>query len=520
MELGQLIFIFLGASLIGALVGFFVFKKRDQVFLKKMDEERERILKQALDQAKSIENQAHLSAKETLIQARSDLEKEISQEKRNLSEVERKLVQKESNLDKKVNILDAKESELSKKEKELHFNEDDLTRKKHTYEKLMQSVNEKLEKIAGMTANEAKDALRAQIEDSARREVAATVKRIQEEAREESEEKAKKIISFAIQRYAGEYVAETTVTTVSLPSDEMKGRIIGREGRNIRCFESVTGVDVIIDDTPETVILSCFDPVRRSIAKITLERLLEDGRIHPSRIEEIHEKTQAEIDVSIKEAGEQATFDVGVHGIHPEVVKGLGSLKFRVNLGQNVYRHSIEVAHLAGMIAAELGEDEALAKRAGLLHDIGLGLEHTQHGSHSEAGASFLKKHGEKEDVIHAVICHLSSSKPQTVLAHIVEAANSLSLSRPGAKRETLQTYIKRLHDLEKIATSFSGVTRAYAIAAGREVKVLVNHQTISDEEAVLLSRDISKKIESDLTYPGHIIVNVLRETRVTEIAR
>ncbi|MBI2027111.1 MAG: ribonuclease Y [Deltaproteobacteria bacterium] len=520
MEAGSIVLIFLIASLVGAVVGFVVFRKRDQIFLKKIEEERARILKEAVDRAKGIENEAHLAAKERLIQVRSELEKEMNQEKRNLAEVERKLLQKESNLDKKVNILDAKESELSKKEKEFHLSEEDLSRKKQTYEKLVHSVNEKLEKVAAMTATEAKEALKSQIEDSARKEAAASVKRIQEEAREQSEEKAKKIISFSIQRYAGEYVTESTVTTVSLPSDEMKGRIIGREGRNIRCFESVTGVDVIIDDTPETVILSCFDPVRRAVAKLTLERLLEDGRIHPSRIEEIHEKTQQEVDVSIKEAGEQATFDVGVHGIHPEVLKVLGSLKFRVNNGQNVYRHSIEVSFLSGMIAAELGEDELIAKRAGLLHDIGLGLEHTVSGSHSEAGASFLKKHGEREDVLHAVSCHSAESRPQTVLAHIVESANSLSLSRPGAKREALQTYIKRLEDLEKIASSFEGVTRAYAISAGREVKVLVNHQTVSDEEAVLLSRDISKKIESDLTYPGQIKVNVLRETRVVEIAR
>ncbi len=520
MKIELSLIIFAVSVVTGIIVGFFASRRNALLQSKKIKEEIQNLQDKVRKEAQDLENQARIKAKEIEIQARADFEKEIRLKRKDLQETERRFLQRESNLDKKVNIIDAKEAEINQKDKKLHEAEKFIQDQKDKYEKLVVSVNARLERVAGMTAMEAKKVLRDQIEEEARKEASVQVKKIQEEMREESERKIRKMISFAIQRYAGEYVSEKTVSTVSLPSDEMKGRIIGREGRNIRCFETVTGVDVIIDDTPETVILSSFEPVRREVAKITLERLIEDGRIHPSRIEELYEKVREEVKTSIKDAGEQATFDVGVHGIHPEVIKVLGSLKYRSSGGQNVYQHSVEVAFLAGMIAGELGVDAKLAKRAGLLHDIGKGLEHTLEGSHAAIGAQFVKKYGESEEVAHAIASHNYEVKPETIVAHVICAANSLSLSRPGAKREMLQSYIKRLEDLEKIATSFEGVTKAYAIQAGREIKVIVNHERISDEDAVMLSRDISKKVESDLTYPGQVKVTVIRETRATEVAR
>ncbi|MBI2609036.1 MAG: ribonuclease Y [Deltaproteobacteria bacterium] len=512
--------ILLGSVVVGAIVGIVVSRSKALSLVKKMEDEAEEIIEEARKKAKNIEDEAHLESKEIVIQARAECEEEIKEKRKEAQELERKFLQKESNLDKKVNIIDSKEAEISRKEKYLLTQAEQCELQKQKYEKLTQSISTQLEKIAGMTAEEAKRKLREQIEDMAKKEAAIQVKKIQEEAREESEKEAKHIISFAIQRYAGEFVTAHTVSTVGLPSDEMKGRIIGREGRNIRTFEQVTGVDVIIDDTPETVILSSFDPIRREVAKISLERLIEDGRIHPSRIEEVVVKVEEEVKSSIRDAGEQATFEVGVHGIHQDILDVLGSLKYRTNNGQNILHHSIEVAFLCGMMAGELGLDTQIAKRAGLLHDIGHALDHTQEGSSAEIGAQFVKKYGEPEEVVHAIRSHEGAVKPQTVLAHVLAAANQLSTSRPGAKRENLQAYVKRLEDLEAIARTFEGVTRAFAIQAGREIKVLVNHQRISDEDAVMLARDISKKIESDLTYPGQIRVNVLRETRVVEIAR
>ncbi len=516
----NIILVFAGSVFVGCALGFILYKKRTAQQAKKIEDETKEVLEGARKRALDVESGATIKAKETVLKAQEEIERELRQKRRELQETEKRFLQRESNLDKKVNIIDSKEAHINQKEKTLQQQETYLQEQKQRYETLSSSVNKKLEKIAGMTAIEAKKELKEQIERDARKEAALQVKKIEEEMREESERKARKIISFAIQRYAGDFVSESTVSTVSLPGDDMKGRIIGREGRNIRCFETVTGVDVIIDDTPETVILSSFDPVRREVAKITLERLIEDGRIHPSRIEELCEKVDQEVKGSIKEAGEQATFDVGVHGIHPEVIKVLGSLKYRSSGGQNVYRHSIEVAFLTGMMATELGFDVKQARRAGLLHDIGKGLEHTLDGSHAAGGASFAKKHGETDEIVHAIAAHNGEIKAETVLAHLVAAANQLSLSRPGAKKEMLQTYIQRLVDLEKLACSFDGVMKAYAIAAGREIRVLVNYAELSDEEAAMLSRDICRKVESDLTYPGQIKVSVVRETRAMEIAR
>ncbi len=371
-----------------------------------------------------------------------------------------------------------------------------------------------------MTAAEAKKELMDAMENEAKHDVAKRIKAIEEEAREIADKKAKEIISLAIQRYAGEYVAEKTVSVVPLPSDEMKGRIIGREGRNIRALEAATGIDLIIDDTPEAVILSGFNPVRREVARLSLEKLIADGRIHPGRIEEVVAKSTEEVEISIKEAGEQAAFDLGVHGIHPEILKLIGRLKYRTSYTQNVYQHSLEVAFLCGIMAAELGINVKQAKRAGLLHDLGKAVDHEVEGSHAVIGAELARKYGESPKIVHAIMAHHEDEKPSTVLAVLVQAADALSGARPGARREMMETYVKRLEDLERIATSFSGVNSSFAIQAGREIRVMVSSEQVTDEQSVIMARDIAKKIEAEMTYPGQIKVNVIRETRAVEYAR
>ena len=379
---------------------------------------------------------------------------------------------------------------------------------------------EKLETISGMSATEAKKELMNAMEDEAKHDAAKIIRQIEEEARETADKKAKEIMALAIQRYAGEYVAERTVSVVPLPSDEMKGRIIGREGRNIRALEAATGIDLIIDDTPEAVILSGFNPVRREVARLSLEKLIGDGRIHPGRIEEVVAKATEEVELSIKEAGEQAAFDLGVHGIHPEVLKLIGRLKYRTSYTQNVYQHSLEVAFLCGIMAAELGINVKQAKRAGLLHDLGKAVDHEVEGSHAVIGAELARKYGESPKIVHAIMAHHEDEKPTTVLAVLVQAADALSGARPGARREMMETYVKRLEDLERIATSFGGVQSSFAIQAGREIRVMVSSDQVTDETAVIMARDIAKKIEAEMTYPGQIKVNVIRETRAVEYAR
>jgi ribonuclease Y len=387
-------------------------------------------------------------------------------------------------------------------------------------EQLRVAQRERLEQLAGISSDEAKQQIMAMMESEARHESAKWIKQIEDEARESADKKAQEILALAVQRYAGDFVAESAVSVVPLPSDEMKGRIIGREGRNIRAIEAATGIDLIIDDTPEAVIISGFNPVRREVARISLERLITDGRIHPARIEEVVTKAAQEVDNSIREAGEQATFDVGVHGIHPEIIKLIGRLKYRTSYGQNVLQHSIEVAFLCGIMAAELGINVKQAKRAGLLHDIGKAVDHEIEGSHAVIGANLARKFGESPKVVHALAAHHEDEKPATVLAVLVQAADALSGARPGARREMLETYVKRLQDLERIGTSFQGVTSCYAIQAGREIRVMVSSEDVSDVQAHVLAKDVAQKIEAEMTYPGQIKVNVIRETRAVEYAK
>ncbi|MDW8001061.1 MAG: ribonuclease Y [Deltaproteobacteria bacterium] len=479
-----------------------------------------KILEDAKREAEAIKKEASLQAKDIVLQAKSELEQEIKAKRLELQKIEQRLAQKEASFDRKLDLLDKKEEELAKKEKELMEKEADVREKAKEYEKLIEKEREKLETISGMTVEEAKNMLLQMVEEDAKFEAVKIYKRIEEETKEKADKKAKEIIALAVQRYAGEYVVEETVSVVQLPNEEMKGRIIGREGRNIRALEAATGVDIIIDDTPEAVILSCFNPIRREVARLALERLITDGRIHPARIEEVVAKVAEELDEKIKEIGEKAVFDLGLHNVHPELIKLLGKLQFRSSYAQNVLRHSIEVAFISGIIAAELGINVKDAKRAGLLHDIGKAVDHEVEGSHSKIGADLARRYGEMEDIVHAILAHHEEVEAQSVLDVIVQAADALSGARPGARREMLQTYIKRLEELERIANSFPGVEKSYAIQAGREIRIVVNSELVSDEDLYILSRNIAKRIENELSYPGQIKVVVIRETRAVEYAR
>lgn len=480
----------------------------------------EKVLNDAKREADTIKKEAMLQAKDYLYQARGDFEKESKDKRLELQGIEKRLVSKEENLDKKHDLLEKRENEAVKKEKGLAFAELQVQEKEKKYTDMIEEERKKLESISGISSEEAKQLLIADMESEARQDAAKIIKKIEDETREVADGKAKEIIATAIQRYAGEYVAERTTSVVHLPSDEMKGRIIGREGRNIRALEAATGVDFIIDDTPEAIIISGHNPVRREVARQSIEKLVTDGRIHPARIEEVVAKVSLEIENSIKVAGEQATFDTGLHGIHPELVKLIGKLKYRSSYAQNVYAHSMEVAFICGVMAAELGINQKQAKRAGLLHDIGKAVDHEVEGSHAVIGAELAKKYGEHPRVVHAIMAHHEEEKPSTVLAFIVAAADALSAARPGARREMVETYIKRLEDLERISTSFKGVNKSYAIQAGREIRVLVEPTEINDEASLMLARDIARKIESEMTYPGQIKVTVVRETRAVEVAK
>ncbi|MDP4133782.1 MAG: ribonuclease Y [Bacillota bacterium] len=477
------------------------------------EEEAKRIVDEALKTAESKKKEALLEAKEEIHRNRTEFDKEVKERRSEISKQENRLHQKEATLDKKTEVLEQKEETLGQKFKDLDTEKDALV-------KLQSEEREKLEKIAGLTAEEAKEYLLKNIESDVRHEAAIMVKDIEQQAKEDADTKARNIIGYVLQKCAADHVAETTVSVVALPNDEMKGRIIGREGRNIRALETLTGIDLIIDDTPEAVILSGFDPIRREVAKITLEKLIVDGRIHPTRIEETVERAKKEIDHTIKQEGEQATFDTNVHGLHPEIVKLLGKLKFRTSYGQNVLMHSVEVSYLSGLMAGELGADITIAKRAGLLHDLGKAVDHEVEGSHVTIGVDIAKKYGESFEVCHAIEAHHGDVQPQTLIACIVQAADAISAARPGARRENIENYIKRLQKLEEIADSFDGVEKSYAIQAGREIRIVVKPEIVDDEGMVLVARDIVKRIESELEYPGQIKVNVIRETRATDFAK
>jgi len=503
---------------VGIGVGFrrYWFEKRSR----ELEKDAKNVVTEARREAETIKKEAILQAKDTLFQMKSDFEKESKESRKELQNLEKRVLQREENLDKKSEALDKRENTISKREKAILQQERDLGEKEKDLQGLLEEQRKKLESLSGMSSQEAKEMLIRSIENEARREAAMLVKKIETEARETADRKAKDIMSLAIQRYAGDYVAEKTVSVVNLPNEEMKGRIIGREGRNIRAIEASTGVDLIIDDTPEAVILSGFNPVRREVARISLERLISDGRIHPARIEEIVEKVSSEIETGIRESGEQAAFDVGVHGIHPDIIKLLGKLKYRTSYAQNVLQHAREVAFLCGIMAAELGLNEKQAKRAGLLHDIGKAIDHEMEGPHATIGADLARRYGESQTIVHAIAAHHEDIPAEDVLAILVQAADALSGARPGARKELLETYVKRLDDLEKIAGGFPGISKVYAIQAGRELRIIVESTSVSDADVVLLSRDIARKIESQLTYPGQIKVTVIRETRAVEYAK
>jgi len=510
----------IGALVLGFFVGMVVRQQLNKARLANAAKDAEQLIAEGKKDAEAIRKEAELQAKDVVLQAKSDWETEAKELRRELQAQEKRLVHKEEHLDRKVTQADQRSEQLDQREKDIGNLESSFAAKEDELQRKIQEQTQRLETISGLTAEEAKRQLMEALESEARHDAAKRIKQIEDEAHEIADKKAKMILSLAIQRYAGDFVAEKTVSVVPLPSDEMKGRIIGREGRNIRAIEAATGIDLIIDDTPEAVIISGFNPVRREVARISLERLIADGRIHPARIEEVVVKVETEVDQTIREAGEQATFDVGVHGIHLEVIKLLGRLKYRTSYGQNVLQHSIEVAFLCGIMAAELGINVKQAKRAGLLHDIGKAVDHEIEGSHAVIGADLAKKYGENPKIVHALAAHHEDEKPETVLAVLTQAADALSGARPGARREMLETYVKRLQDLERIGTSFPGCNSCFAIQAGREIRVMVASDDVSDAQSHVLARDIAKKIEADMTYPGQIKVNVIRETRAVEYAK
>ncbi len=500
-------------GLAGAAIGYLVRKNVAESKIATAEETAIRIIAEAEQTGEAKRKEAVMEAKEEIHRMRSEMERENKERRADLQRHERRLVQKEENLDKKIDSFERKEEKLAHKEARLASTQEKV-------DALYQKQLAELERLSGLTSEEAKQELLDSLADEVKHESAMLIKDLEQQAKDEADKKAREIISLAIQRCAADHVAETTVSVVGLPNDEMKGRIIGREGRNIRTLETLTGIDLIIDDTPEAVIISGFDPVRREVARIALEKLINDGRIHPSRIEEMVEKAQKEVEQKIKEAGEQATFAVGVHGLHPELIKLLGRLRYRTSYGQNVLNHAVEVANLAGIMASELGVDVMLAKRAGLLHDIGKAIDHEMEGSHVEIGGEIAKKFRESELIINSIVAHHGDVEPKSIEAVLVSAADAVSAARPGARRETLESYLKRLTRLEEISESFDGVEKCFAVQAGREIRIMVKPEIIDDASAILLARDISKKIEAEMEYPGQIKVVIIRETRAVDYAK
>ena len=488
-------------------------KKVAEAKIGSAEEKAREIIDEALKTAETKKRESMLEVKEESIRAKNELDKEIKERRAEAQRYERRVQQKEETIDKKADAIEKKEANLAAKE-------ENLAKQREEIAKLNEQRLQELERISGLTSEQAKDYLLKIVEDEVKHETAVMIKEMETRAKEEADKKAKEYVVTAIQKCAADHVSETTISVVQLPNDEMKGRIIGREGRNIRTLETMTGVDLIIDDTPEAVVLSSFDPIRREVARIALEKLIVDGRIHPARIEEMVDKAQREVEIMIKEEGEAATLEVGVHGIHPELVKLLGKMKFRTSYGQNALKHSIEVAQLSGLLAAEMGLDVRMAKRAGLLHDIGKAVDHEMEGSHIQLGVDLCRKYKETPIVINSVESHHGDVEPQSLIACIVQAADTISAARPGARRETLETYTSRLKQLEEIANNFKGVDKSFAIQAGREIRVMVVPEQIADTDMILLARDISKQIESELEYPGQIKINVIRESRVIDYAK
>jgi len=509
----NVVLIIAAAVLVGIGIGYLIRKMIAEARITSAEAAAKKIVDEAEQEASALKREKEIEAKEETHRLRSELEKETKERRSELQRMERRLLQKEESLDRKISNAENKEEELRKKEEENRKSEEKL-------QELHQKQLSELEKISSMTSEEAKELLLQRVREDIDHELTMMVKDMENQAKEEGEKKAREIVTLAIQRCAADHVSESTVSVVNLPNDEMKGRIIGREGRNIRALETLTGIDLIIDDTPEAVIISGFDPIRREVARTALEKLVSDGRIHPARIEEIVEKTRKEIDAQIKEEGERSTFETKVHGLHPELVTLLGKLRYRTSYGQNVLQHSIEVSHLAGIMAAELGLDITLSKRAGLLHDIGKAIDHETEGSHVQIGADLAKKYKESPAIVNAIAAHHGDTDFNTLEAVLIQSADAISAVRPGARRETLEAYIKRLEKLENIADSFDGVEKAYAIHAGREIRIMVKPDRIDDYNSIKVARDIVKKVESELEYPGQIKVTVIRETRAVDYAK
>lgn len=499
--------------IVGVLIGYLYRRFASEKLINGAENHAKKIVEDALKEAETRKKEKLVEAKEEAHRLRQECDKENRERRNEVQKLERRLISKEENLDKKNENLDKKNERLNNELKALEIKESEIV-------KLVEKQKEELEKVANMTSLEAKEIILEEVRKESVKDAANIIREIEQKAKDDAEKNARYVLGTAIQRYAADYVAETTVSVVNLPNDEMKGRIIGREGRNIRTFETLTGVDLIIDDTPEAVVLSAFDPVRREIARVALEKLIEDGRIHPARIEEMIEKSKQEVESSIKAAGEDACDNTNIHGLHPEMVKLLGRLKYRTSYGQNVLKHSIEVAHMAGMLAADIGADVKIAKRGGLLHDIGKAIDHEMEGNHVELGVQMAKRYKEKKEVIHCIAAHHNDIEPETVEALLVQAADAISAAKPGARRESVENYIKRLENLEAIANSFEGVEKSFAIQAGREVRVMVKPEVLDEDKMLLTSKEIVKKIQDELEYPGTIKVNLIRETRVVDFAK
>ena len=514
-------------AILGFIVGgavFFIWgitkQRKDAVNLQAARAQAEEITKEAQARNQLVVKEAELKAKDIVVGAKADAEREMRDRRREIAAIEQKLEAREETFEKRQEAFERREADLNRRDQSLRSREKTLTDKEEVLQAHIDEARTKLEAVAGLTREEAKRSLMDEMIGQARTDAAKHIRIVEEEAREEADRRAKRVIAIAIERLAGEFVAERTVSVLALPNDEMKGRIIGREGRNIRAIEAATGVDIIIDDTPEAVVISCHNPIRREIARVALQQLISDGRIHPGRIEEVVRKAEQQVEESIREAGQRAIIEVGVHGIHPELVKLLGMLKYRYSYAQNVLMHSIEAAFICGAMAAELGLNEKQARRAALLHDIGKALTHEVEGSHALIGGEIARKYGESAKIVNAIAAHHEEVKAETILAPLVDAADALSGARPGARREVLESYVKRLEDLETIAKSFKGVEKCFAVQAGREMRVIVEPTQISDEETSMLARDVARKIETDMTYPGQIRVTVIRETRATELAK